>query len=119
MLTTFLQDPESQIKVSGDTFFVDSIDSHTVIDNLLHFEGHGKNSGRNSIFLKRVAPDDDLNDLEEILNHHNLLDIVSSSRWDDQHHHNGEEEINSRSRNDTIKQSYRAIKQSISVPRSE
>ena len=84
MLTKFLQDPESQIKVSGETFFVDSIDSRTVIDNL-----QGQYSGRTSIFSRKVNPDDDLNDLEEILNHHNLLDLVSSSRWDDQHHYDG------------------------------
>ena len=89
VLTKFLQDPESQIKVSGETFFVDSIDSRTVIDNLLHFDGQGQHSGRTSIFSRKVNPDDDLNDLEEILNHHNLLDIVSSSRWDNQHHHDG------------------------------
>ena len=103
MLTTFLQDPESQIKVSGDTFFVDSVDSHTVIDNLLHFEGLGQHSGRNGSFLRRDAPDDDLNDLEDILNHHNLLDIVSSGRWNQQ---TGDEEIG----NAKIKLSYHAIK---------
>ena len=91
MLTTFLQDPESQIKVSGDTFFVDSIDSHTVIDHLLNSDGQGQHSGRKGSFLRKVAPDDDLNDLEEILNHHNLLDIVSSSRWDEQNHKDIEE----------------------------
>ena len=84
MLTKFFQDPESQIKVSGETFFVDSIDSRTVIDNL-----QGQYSGRTSIFSRKVNPDDDLNDLEEILNHHNLLDLVSSSRWDNQHHYDG------------------------------
>ena len=91
MLTTFLQDPESQIKVSGDTFFVDSIDSHTVIDQLLHSYGQGQNYGRKGSFLKKVASDDDLNDLEEILNHHNLLGIVSSSRWDEQNYKDIEE----------------------------
>ena len=91
MLTTFLQDPESQIKVSGDTFFVDSIDSHTVIDQLLHSYAQGQNYGRKGSFLKKVASDDDLNDLEEILNHHNLLGIVSSSRWDEQNYKDIEE----------------------------
>ena len=83
-----------------------------MIENLLHFEGNGQRSGRNDSFLRRVAPDDDLNDLEEILNHHNLLDIVSSSRWNEQQHQDGVEEISYA----TIKQSYHAIKQSISVP---